>query len=40
MKRDQAEWSPTAKLILAVPLGLMALSPAIPGIHWEVLLPT
>ena len=35
---EQKEWSPTVKLILAFILGLLALSPAILGIHWELLL--
>jgi len=35
---EQTEWSPTVKLILAFILGLLALSPAILGIHWERLL--
>jgi len=36
---EQTEWSPTVKLILAFILGLLALSPAILGIYWEMLLP-
>ncbi len=39
MKREKTEWSPKAKLILAFVLGLLALSPAILGIYWELLLP-
>ena len=39
MKGERAKWSPRAKLILAFVLGLLALSPAILGIHWELLLP-
>jgi hypothetical protein len=39
MKREKTKWSPTAQLILAFVLGLLALSPAILGIHWELLLP-
>ncbi len=39
VKREQTEWSPTVKMILAFILGLLALSPAILGIHWEMLLP-
>ena len=38
IKREKTEWSPTAKLILAFVLVLLALSPAILGIHWELLL--
>ncbi len=39
VKGEQQGWSPTAKLILAFVLGLLALSPAILGIYWELLLP-
>jgi hypothetical protein len=39
VKGEKKHWSPTAKLILAFILGLLALSPAILGIHWELLLP-
>ncbi|MCX5893260.1 MAG: hypothetical protein NTW80_09880 [Deltaproteobacteria bacterium] len=39
VERDRQEWSPTAKLVLAFVIGLLLLSPAILGIHWEVLLP-
>lgn len=39
IKKEKTEWSPTAKLILAFLLGLLALSPAILGIYWELLLP-
>ena len=35
---EQREWSPTVKLILAFILGILALSPAILGIYWELLL--
>ncbi|MCX5888434.1 MAG: hypothetical protein NTY36_03165 [Deltaproteobacteria bacterium] len=35
---EQKEWSPKVKLIVAFILGLLALSPAILGIHWEFLL--
>ena len=35
---ERREWSPTVKLILAFILGLLALSPAILGIYWEMLL--
>ena len=35
---EQTVWSPTVKLILAFILGLLALSPAILGIYWEMLL--
>jgi hypothetical protein len=39
VKGEKKHWSPTAKLILAFILGLLALSPAILGLHWELLLP-
>jgi len=39
MNREETRGSPTAKLILAFILGLLALSPAILGIHWELILP-
>jgi hypothetical protein len=39
IKREKTGGSPTAKLILAFVLGLLALSPAILGIHWELILP-
>ena len=35
---EQTEWSPKVKLILAFILGLLALSPATLGIHWEMIL--
>ena len=39
VKGEKKQWSPTAKMILAFVLGLLALSPAILGIHWQLLLP-
>lgn len=39
VKGEQREWSPTAKIILGVILSLLVLSPAILGVHWEMLLP-
>lgn len=39
VKGEKKHWSPTVKLILAFILGLLALSPAILGIHWQRLLP-
>ena len=39
VKGEKKQWSPTVKLILAFILGLLVLSPAILGIHWELLLP-
>ncbi len=38
VEREKKPWSPTIKLILAFIIGLLALSPAILGIHWELLL--
>lgn len=38
MKREKTEWSSTVKLILAFVLAVLALSPAILGIYWELLL--
>ena len=39
VRGEKKEWSPTVKLVLAFILGLMVLSPAILGIHWELFLP-
>jgi hypothetical protein len=39
VKGEKKQWSPQATLILAFILGLLALSPAILGIYWELLLP-
>jgi hypothetical protein len=39
VKGEKKQWSPTVKMILAFILGLLALSPAILGIYWELLLP-
>jgi hypothetical protein len=39
VKGEKKQWSPTVKMILAFVLGLLALSPAILGIYWELLLP-
>lgn len=36
---ERKGWSPRIKLILAFVIGLLLLSPAILGIHWETLLP-
>jgi hypothetical protein len=36
---EKKQWSPKVKLILAFIIGLLALSPAILGIYWELLLP-
>jgi hypothetical protein len=38
VRPEPAGWSLTVKLILAFILGLLALSPAILGIHWELIL--
>jgi hypothetical protein len=39
VKGEKKHWSPTVKMILAFVLGLLALSPAILGLHWQHLLP-
>jgi hypothetical protein len=39
VKGEKKHWSPTVKILLAFILGLLALSPAILGIHWELFLP-
>ena len=39
VKGEKKHWSPKVKLILAFVLGLLALSPAILGLHWQHLLP-
>lgn len=39
VKGEKKRWSPTVKLVLAFIVGLMALTPAILGIYWEMLLP-
>jgi hypothetical protein len=39
VKGEKKHWSPTVKILIAFILGLLALSPAILGIHWELLLP-
>jgi hypothetical protein len=39
VKGEQKHWSPTVKIILASIIALLALSPAILGIHWQHLLP-
>ncbi len=38
VRGERQDWSPTVKLILAFILGLLALSPAVLGLHWEPLL--
>ena len=38
VKGEKTEWSPKVKMILAFVLGFLALSPAILGIYWELLL--
>jgi hypothetical protein len=38
VKGEKKQWSPLVKLILAFIIGLLALSPAILGIYWELLL--
>jgi hypothetical protein len=39
VKGERKQWSPTVKIILAFIVGLMALTPAILGLYWELLLP-
>ena len=39
VKGEQAEWFPKIRLLLAFVLGLLALSSAILGRYWEMLLP-
>ena len=39
VKGEKKHGSPTVKIILAFVLGLLVLSPAILGIHWQHLLP-
>ena len=39
VKGEKKQWSPRAKIILAFIIGVLALSPAILGIYWELLLP-
>lgn len=39
VKGEKKHWSPRVQLILAFILGLLALSPAILGIYWQLLLP-
>jgi hypothetical protein len=39
VKGEKKPWSPTVKIILALIIGLLAISPAILGIYWELLLP-
>jgi len=39
VEEERKGWSPTVKVIIAFVIGLLVLSPAILGIHWELLLP-
>lgn len=39
VREEQRGWSPNVELILAFIIGFLALSPAILGIYWELLLP-
>ena len=39
VRKERRGWPPSLKLILAFVIGLLALSPAILGLHWEKLLP-
>ena len=36
VKGEKKHWSPRVKIILAFVLGLLALSPAILGIYWQL----
>jgi hypothetical protein len=38
VKGEKTKWSPSVKMILAFVLVLLALSPAILGLYWELLL--
>lgn len=39
VKREPGEWSPKIRVILTWIIGVLALSPAILGLYWELLLP-
>jgi hypothetical protein len=39
VKEEKKDWYPTVKLIIVFIIGLMALTPAILGLYWELLLP-
>ncbi len=39
VQEEKQRWPPNLKLLLAFVLGFLALSPAILGIHWELVLP-
>jgi hypothetical protein len=39
VKGEKKRWSPTVKLILAFVLGLLVLSPAVLGLHWQHFMP-
>jgi hypothetical protein len=39
VKGEKKQVSPTVKMIVAFIVGLMALTPAILGLYWELLLP-
>jgi hypothetical protein len=39
VKGEKKQLSPLVKLVLAFVIGLLALSPAILGLYWELLLP-
>jgi hypothetical protein len=39
VKGEKKQWSPTVKMILAFVLGLLALSPALLGLHWQHVMP-
>jgi hypothetical protein len=35
---ERKKWSPSGKLIVAFIIGVLALSPAILGIYWEIFM--
>ncbi len=39
VQEERRRWPPSLKLLLAFVIGILALSPAILGIHWELVLP-
>lgn len=40
VKGEKKDFSPRLKLILAFILGLLAMSPALLGLYWQLYLPT
>ncbi len=39
VQEEKQGWPPSLKLIIAFAIGFLALSPAILGLHWELILP-